>query len=60
MPQREHFNAKNYQLSSSIQINKELVLRERRGEGGGRNRYIIPRAVSMTFLGLFFGGGEGD
>ena len=37
MPQRVHFNAKTSKLSFSLQINTELNLRVRRGEGGGIN-----------------------
>ena len=36
-PQRANFNTKTSQLSMSLQIYKELVLRKRQEEDGGRN-----------------------
>ena len=57
MPQRVHFNAKTLQLSLSLQVNTQLVLRE----SGDRNLYIIPRAVPRTFVWrvVSSGGGSG-
>ena len=60
MHQNMHFNAKNSQLSLILQINSELVLRERRGESGDRSRCIVRRAISRTFVrekGYFSGEG---
>jgi hypothetical protein len=50
MPQRVHCNIKTSQLSLSLQISTTFVLKERQGEGGGRNWYMIPRALSRTVV----------